>query len=162
MPDVHLPHLEEDEHDAADHVVAPPAPPRRRWTPLLRIGLEVVRKEHERELKDLQAYLTAHTGEIVAHMVDVAKPIPMPIPDNETDAAGVDFAAWDFALATQSLAYIDPDLVASMSSAYRLQQVYLDAHRSIQQTSYAITNFSIWLNGVTTYFGDALGYKNCC
>jgi hypothetical protein len=85
--------------------------------------------------------------------------MPLPLPDNETDSAGVDFAAWDFALATQSLAYIEPDLVASMSSAYRLQQIYLDAHRSIQQTSYSIPNVTTWLNGVTTYFGDAVGYE---
>ena len=59
------------------------------------------------------------------------------MPDMATDSAGVAYAAWDVALATQSLAYIDPDLVASMSSAYRLQQMYEDAHRNIQQAQYS-------------------------
>ena len=77
-----------------------------------------------------------------------------------TDAAGVDFSAWDFALATESLAYLDPDLVASMSSVYRLQQTYIDAHRSIQQASYSIPNFAVWITGVTTYFGDADLYED--
>ena len=86
--------------------------------------------------------------------------MPTPVPDNVTDSAGVDFSAWDFALATQSLAYIDPDLVASMSSAYRLQQIYLDAHRSIQQTSYSFTNPVYFLRGVETYFGDASLYED--
>ena len=76
-----------------------------------------------------------------------------------TGSAAVDFSAWDLALATQSLAYLDPDLVARMSSAYRLQQVYVDAHRAIQQSSYSIPDIVVWLNGGTTYFGDALGYE---
>jgi len=77
-----------------------------------------------------------------------------------TDSADVGFSAWDFALAAQALAYIDPDLVASMSSAYRLQQMYLDAHRAIQQSSYSITNDAYFLRGVTIYFGDAVVYED--
>ena len=47
----------------------------------------------------------------------------------------------------------------SMSSAYRLQQIYIEAHRSIQQASYQMTDVVFWLNGVTTYFGDAVLYE---
>lgn len=118
-----------------------------------------VKGRHDQELKNLLAYITANQTALLAHRVDQTKPIPMPVPETVTDSAGVDFAAWDFALATQSLAYLDPDLVASMSSVYRLQQVYLESHRSIQQASYAIPNLDIWLNGVATYFGDASLYE---
>lgn len=114
---------------------------------------------HREALSGLHSYLRSNNAALVAHMIDRAKPIPLPLPRTITDSAGVDFSAWDFALATQSLAYIEPDLVASMSSAYRLQQMYIDAHRNIQQASYEITDVVNWLNGVTTYFGDAELYE---
>ena len=76
-----------------------------------------------------------------------------------TDSAGVAYAAWDVALATQSLAYIDADLVAAMSSAYRMQQMYEDAHRNIQQAQYS-SNLPIhWMRGHMAYFGDASLYE---
>jgi len=162
VPEIHLPHLEEEaEGEAETH----PAPSKtsRRWKSALKIGLEVllitsverVHDRHVKERKDLEAYFAAHGNELNAHLVDPRKPIPGPVPDNVTDSAGFDYSAWDLALATQSLSYIDPDLVASMSAAYRMQQMYEDAHRAIAQTSYSFTDPVYWLRGVTNYFGDA-------
>jgi hypothetical protein len=197
VPDIHVPHLEEEDHHTAK--------PRSRWKSALKLGLEIVlittgvflglageqwresRHHHEladtalrrfrdefrgnrgevlrvhdrhvKEMKDLGAYFRAHSSELLDHIVDQRKPMPTPVPDTVTDSAGLDFSAWDFALATQSLAYIDPELVASMSSAYRLQQIYLDAHRSIQQTAYSYTNPVYFLRGVNAYFSDAALYE---
>jgi hypothetical protein len=118
-----------------------------------------VKDRHGAELKGLLAYFNTHQQELTAHLKDVTKPIPTPLPDTVTDSAGVDFGAWDFALATQSLVYLDPDLVASMSSAYRFQQIYLDAHRAIQQTAYSHTDPVYYLRGLISYFDDASLYE---
>jgi len=106
----------------------------------------------------LEAYFSAYGKELAAHILDQTKPIP-PVPDNVTDSATFDYSAWELALATQSLAYIDPELVASMSTAYRMQQMYEDSHRAIAQVSYSITNVVYYLRGVTGYFGDAALYE---
>jgi hypothetical protein len=90
---------------------------------------------------------------------EARQPLPQPVPDMATDSAGVAYAAWDVALATQSLAYIDPDLVAAMSSAYRLQQMYEDAHRNIQQSQYSSGLPVDLLRGHMAYFGDASLYE---
>ena len=92
-------------------------------------------------------------------LLALRQPLPQPVPDMSTDSAGVAYAAWDVALATQSLAYIDPDLVAAMSSAYRLQQMYEDAHRHIQQAQYSATVPIQLMRGHMTYFGDASIYE---
>ena len=121
-----------------------------------RAEVQRVTCRHAKELTGLCEYLNAHPKELLAHIVDPTKPIPTPLPETVTDSAGFVCSAWDVALATQSLAYIDPEPVASMSSAYRLQQLYEDAHRAIGQISYSISNPVCWLQGLTTYFGDAV------
>jgi len=205
MPDIHVPHLDEEQDEPASAPAAAAAKPRRKWNSVLKIGMEValittgvflglageqwrenahhrelahasllrfraefqanraevlrVTGRHVTELKDLQAYLNTHSNALTAHLLDPRKPIPTPVPDNVTDSAGVDYAAWDFALATQSLAYIDPELVQAMSSAYRLQDIYQEAHRAIQQTSYSFTDPAFYIRGVTYYFDDAVVYE---
>ena len=81
-------------------------------------------------------------------------PAPTPVPDNTIDSAGFDYSAWDVALATESLAYIDPELVALVSAAYRMQQVIEKDHDAIAQVSYQFTNQVHWFRGVLGYFGD--------
>ena len=66
----------------------------------------------------------------MAHLLDPKKPIPTPVPDNTIDSAGFNYSAWDVALATESLACIDPELVAMMSAAYRMQQLIEKDHAS--------------------------------
>jgi hypothetical protein len=120
--------------------------------------VERVHQRHVDQLKNLQAYLGG--AEFAAHFADRAKPLPVPIPSTVTDSAGVDFAAWDVALATQSLAHIDPQLVAEMSSTYRLQDMVWAAHRAIQQASYNMTDPTWHINGVTTWLDDSVLYEN--
>jgi hypothetical protein len=121
--------------------------------------VERVYGRHVQELRGLQKYFAEHQEALATNLVDPRRPLPQPIPDMVTDSAGVAYAAWDVALATQSLAYIDPDLVAEMSSAYRLQQMYEDAHRNIQRAQYAATPPVSMMRGHMTYFGDASLYE---
>jgi hypothetical protein len=118
-----------------------------------------VHERHVVEERDMSAYLRAHDGELSAHAGDPRTPIPGPVPDMVTDHAGFDYSAWEVAVATQSLAYVQPDLVAVMSAAYRLQEVYDDSHRAIAQTSYSAVNEVQYLRGVTTWFGDVVLYE---
>ena len=118
-----------------------------------------VHQRHVDQLRNLREYLRTHGEALAARMVDGSKPLPVPIPDTVTDSAGVDFAAWDLALATQSLAHIDPQLVADISSAYRMQEVYWNAHRAIQQTTYNMLDLVFFINGVTAWLGDAVLYE---
>lgn len=124
-----------------------------------RAEVDRVHQRHVDQLSSLRAYLRTNGAALAARMVDGARPLPLPIPDTVTDSAGVDFAAWDLALATQSLAHIDPQLVADMSSAYRMQEVYWNAHRAIQHTTYNIRDVVFFINGVTAWLGDAVLYE---
>jgi hypothetical protein len=124
-----------------------------------RAEVDRVHQRHVDQLKNLGEYLRTNSVALLAHMVDRTKPIPLPVPDTVTDSAGVDFAAWDLALATQSLAHIDSQLVADMSSAYTMQRVYWTAHGNIQQASYGITDPVIHINGVTTWLDDVVLYE---
>jgi len=199
MPDVHVPHLEEETHSHGAER------PKRAWQSLLKIGLEVVlittgvflglageqwresarhrelahaslerfrgefrgnraevlrvHEAHVKEERELAVYLNAHARELMESAVDPRKPFPGPVPDTRTDHAGFDYSAWEVAVATQSLAYLEPDLVAAMSGAYRLQQVYDDSHRAIAQTSYSAVNAVQYLRGVTNWFGDVVLYE---
>ena len=121
--------------------------------------VERVYGRHVEELQGLQKYFDEHQAALAANLVDPRTPLPQPVPDMVTDSAGVAYAAWDVALATQSLAHLDPDLVAEMSAAYRLQQLYEDAHRNIQQAQYAATLPVSLMRGHMTYFGDASLYE---
>jgi hypothetical protein len=118
-----------------------------------------VHDTHIKEEREMVAYLQANAAALREHLADLRKPIPGPIPYNVTDHAGFDYSAWELALATQSLAYIDPGLAAAMSSAYRLQQVYDDSHRAITQASYSIVNEVQYLQGVTAWFGNTVLYE---
>lgn len=117
-----------------------------------------VERVHGRHVQQVQA-LQKYSAEHQAMLLDVRQPLPQPVPDMTTDSAGVAYAAWDVALATQSLAYIDPDLVAAMSSAYRLQQMYEDAHCHIQQAQYSASMPIHLMRGHMTYFADASLYE---
>jgi hypothetical protein len=117
--------------------------------------VERVHGRHLEQLQALQKYFSEHS----AVLGDARQLLPEPVPDMATDSAGVAYAAWDVALATQSLAYIDPDLVAAISSGYRLQQMYQDAHRHIQQAQYSAGPPAQLIRGHITYFGDASLYE---
>jgi hypothetical protein len=130
----------------------------RRFRSEFRANKSEVERVHGRHLEQLQA-LERYFSEHQAVLLDARQSMPQPVPDMATDSAGVAYAAWDVALATQSLAYIDPDLVAAMSSGYRLQQMYQDAHRHIQQAQYSAGPPIQLMRGHMTYFADASLYE---
>ena len=64
-----------------------------------------------------------------------------------------DQTAWDLALATQSLAHIDPQIAFGLSRIYGLQRTYGDLTGRIMQAIYlrpVTENF----DGLVAYFGD--------
>jgi hypothetical protein len=65
--------------------------------------------------------------------------------------------AWDLALATQSLTYIDSDLAYSLSRAYGMQQSYGELTRGMTQAMYMLPpqeNFDAFAQAVETFLGD--------
>lgn len=99
-------------------------------------------------------YFNANGPALMAAMLDPRKPLPSPLPDTVTDSALFDFSAWDVALATESLAHIDPELVAMISDAHRMQQMVEEDHKAIAQVSYSFQNQVHWLRGLAGYFSD--------
>jgi hypothetical protein len=200
MPEVHLPHLDEDAEPAAQPESASAAArPHRRhsWLKLVlevvlitagvflglageswresrehrelaeqslrrfrqefesnRKAVERVHQKHEEQEKALSAYFAANGAGLMASMLDPRTPLPLPVPDVTTDSAVFDYSTWDVAVATQSLAYIDPDVVAMISDAQQMQRMIEEDHRIIQQVMYSFQNQVHWLRGVAGYFGD--------
>jgi len=200
MPEVHLPHLdEEDEAAPQPESASAAARPHRRHS-WLKLVLEValitagvflglageswresrehreladqtlrrfreefksnrqavlrVHQMHEEQEKAMNAYFIANGPALMASMLDPRKPMPVPVPDTTTDSAVFDYSTWDVAVATESLAHIDPDVVAMISDAQRMQRMIEEDHRAIQQVSYSFQNQVHYLRGVTGYFGD--------
>jgi len=109
---------------------------------------------HKDQEKALLAYFNANGPALMASMMDPRQPVPLPVPDATTDSAVFDYSTWDVAVATQSLAYIDPEVVAMISDAQRMQQMIEDDHKAIAQVSYSYQNFVHFLRGLAGYFGD--------
>jgi hypothetical protein len=67
--------------------------------------------------------------------------------------------AWDLALATQSLTYIEPDLAFALSRVYGTQQNYAELARGVLQAMYlrpVRENLDGFLEAVDTFYGDAV------
>jgi hypothetical protein len=65
--------------------------------------------------------------------------------------------AWDLALATQSLAYIDGDLAYGLSRAYNVQQAYAELTRGMTQAMYLLPmdeNFDAFAEATNAFLGD--------
>jgi len=196
VPEVHLPHLEDD--DEKHEVEAPAAAPRSRPTPgksLLKIVLEValisigvffglageqwrknarhrelaeqalrrfrteitankkaiedVRDYHADRLKELNEYFRAAPDKRSSVDVRLTK---------SANPAFVDRTAWDLALATQSLTYIDADLAYTLSSIYSVQAVMQDEARGFVQAMFIrppVADGAAFLGALQAYFGDA-------
>jgi len=71
--------------------------------------------------------------------------------------ANFEHTAWDLALVTQSLAYIDPQLAFALSRIYTGQQTYVDLSRGMMQRMYLRTpaeDTPGFLSAVSIYYGD--------
>ena len=66
-------------------------------------------------------------------------------------------SAWDIALATQALAYLDGDVAYALSRAYSVQQSYADLTRGMAQAMYLLPpedNFDAFAYATAALFGD--------
>lgn len=66
-------------------------------------------------------------------------------------------SAWDIALATQALAYLDGDVAHSLSRVYSVQQFYSELARGMAQSMYLLSredNFDGFAQAVYAFFGD--------
>ena len=66
-------------------------------------------------------------------------------------------SAWDIALATQSLAFLDADIAHSLSRVYSAQQSYTELTRGMAQAMYLLQpedNFDGFAQSLYAFFGD--------
>jgi hypothetical protein len=73
--------------------------------------------------------------------------------------AAIEHTAWDLALATQSLAYIDPALGFSLARIYTSQQEYADLTRGMMQAMYLrppSENLDGFLRSMSLYYDDVV------
>jgi hypothetical protein len=112
-------------------------------------AIEDVRDYHADRLKELNAYFRAAPDErhlVGVHLTKSANP------------AFVDRTAWDLALATQSLTYIDADLAYTLSSIYSVQAVMQDEARAFLQAMFIrppVDDGGAFFGALQAYFGDA-------
>jgi len=67
--------------------------------------------------------------------------------------------AWDLALATQALTYIDSDLAFALSRIYNTQEYYSEFTRGMTQAMYLLPfreNFDAFAGAADAYYGDAV------
>jgi hypothetical protein len=70
-----------------------------------------------------------------------------------------DQTAWDLALTTQALTYIDRDLALELSHVYNQQKVLNEFTRGMTQAMYVLPiqdNFDAFAQAADTYYGDAV------
>jgi len=77
--------------------------------------------------------------------------------------ASFERTAWDLALVTQALTYIDPPLAFSLSRIYTTQAQYAELSRGVLQAMYVITpmneNPIPFFSAVAVYYGDIVYYE---
>jgi len=204
VPEVHLPHLDDDEEADAGppsevhtgQLARPDA--NQRSKSLLKIGLEVLListgvflglmgeqwRERARHHEVAEASLRRFREEILANRKAVAA-----VKDYHTttkqsldaffaaDArtrsthdvtvrgiqpASFERTAWDLALMTQSLTFVDPSLAFALSRIYTAQQGYADLSRGILQAMYLLPpmseNPTPFFGALSVYYGDIVYY----
>ena len=70
-----------------------------------------------------------------------------------------DQTAWDLALTTQALTYIDRDLAFELSRVYNEQKFFNEFTRGMTQAMYLIPmqdNFDAFAQAAEVYYGDAV------
>jgi uncharacterized protein YjeT (DUF2065 family) len=75
-----------------------------------------------------------------------------------------DHAAWDLALGTQSLAYIDSDLGVELSNIYNLQSRIAEMTRGVMESMYVAPpiddrNTTTFMGAVMIYYGDMIIFE---
>jgi hypothetical protein len=112
-----------------------------------REAVDAVQERHERDLRAIQLYLRE----------DDAGRRKLQYPFTGTHPAFLQYAAWDMAVATQSIEYLDRDLVTAIARVYAIQRQLDGATRDITQVMYAKagdSNLRTSLAPFAVYFGD--------
>ena len=113
-----------------------------------RKAVAAVEDYHAGLLKSLRAYLgkdhkTRNTADV---------------PINGLQFVYFEHTAWDLAVATQALTYIDADLAFAISRIYNSQESYSDRTRGMSQAMYLLPfreNFDAFAGAAEAYYGDA-------
>ena len=203
MPEVHLPHLDDEEPEAARPPDAHEAGERvrpaatHRSKSLLKIGLEVLlistgvflglmgeqwreRAQHRelaaeslRRFREEIAMNRTAVSAVKEYHATMKKTLDAYVSgrlqgaqENGRSAPGLQPAtfersAWDLALVTQSLAYIDPQLAFSLSRIYTLQQGYADRRAASCRRCTSGRRMRICgiFRAVAIYYGDIVIYE---
>jgi len=108
-----------------------------------RKAVAAVKDYHVTTMKQMETYLkTRRSSDLSLHGLQ---------------PAFFEHSAWDVALATQSLAYIDTDLAFAISRIYTVQQNYADLTRGILQATYlrpVDENLPAFISASVEYYGD--------
>jgi hypothetical protein len=101
----------------------------------------------------LQAYFSAEPAkraQVALHIQGIQTP-------------SFQYTAWDVALGTQALAYLDPPLVFALSRAYNLQRRYDSLTQGLVQAMYMNSPYQDkqtvdFLAALTVYYDDVVGF----
>jgi hypothetical protein len=113
-----------------------------------RKAIEAVKDYHTGLLKNLQAYLAKDRK--TRNVADV--------PIEGLRFVYFEHTAWDLAVATQALTYIESDLAFSLSRIYNAQDSYAERTRGMTQAMYLLPfreNFDSFAGAAEAYYGDA-------
>jgi hypothetical protein len=110
-------------------------------------AVAAVKDRHVIELQRIAAYFAA----------DPAARARMAYPFTATHPAFMEYTAWDLAIATQALSYIEPDLAQSVAHVYAAQRQLDSATHDITLVMYARAGDADPVpltRSLSTYFGD--------
>jgi hypothetical protein len=114
-----------------------------------RDAVAAVLTTHEATLARMRAYFAA----------DAAARARLPYPYAATDPAFMKYAAWDLAIATQALSYIEPDLAETIAQVYTVQRQLDGATRDITLVMYSRAGDADPVpltRSLSVYFGDCV------
>jgi hypothetical protein len=114
-----------------------------------RKAVDAVKDYHAGLLKSLTAYLAADRQHRNSADVQI----------QGLRFVAFDHTAWDLALATQALTYIDSELAYELSRIYNTQEYYSEFTRGMTQAMYLLPfreNFDAFAGAAQAYYGDAV------
>jgi hypothetical protein len=117
-----------------------------------RKAVAAVKDYHTTTKQSLDAFFAADARTRSTHDVTVRGIQP----------ASFERTAWDLALMTQSLTFVDPSLAFALSRIYTIQQGYADLSRGILQAMYLLPpmseNPTPFFGALSVYYGDIVYY----
>jgi hypothetical protein len=114
-----------------------------------RDAVAAVLAKHEATLARMRAYFAA----------DAAARATLPYPYAATNPAFMKYAAWDLAIATQALSYIEPELAETIAQVYTVQRQLDGATRDITLVMYSRAGDADPVpltRSLGVYFGDCV------